>query len=48
MSPKERILMLRLYEKVSEHKEYAEQIGVEIIMKRKDEKANRTIIRKSE
>ena len=30
MSPRERIMILRLYEKVSKNKEYAEKIGIEI------------------
>ena len=36
MSPKERILMLRLSEKVLHHKDYAERIGVEIIFEHKE------------
>ena len=37
MSPRERIMMLRLYEKVSKNKEYAEKIGVEIAVNRSSE-----------
>ena len=48
MSPRERILMLHLYEKASNNKEYAEQIGIEITIERKDEKAKSTMITKSE
>ena len=40
MSPKERIMMLRLYEKVSKNKEYAEKIGVEIALEYKGKRVN--------
>lgn len=47
MSPKERILMLRLYEKVSENKGYAEKIGIEIAFNYESEIKNNTRIKKS-
>lgn len=41
MSPRERIMMLRLYEKVSKNKEYAEKIGVEIAVVCKGKRVNK-------
>ena len=48
MSPKERIMMLRLYEKVSKNKEYAEKIGVEIVFDCNDEKSNNSMTTKTQ
>lgn len=48
MSPKERIMMLRLYEKVSKNKEYAEKIDVEIVIDYNDEKSNNSMTTKTQ
>ena len=47
MSPRERIMMLRLYEKVSKNKEYAKKIGVEIVVDRNGERLKNEITMKS-
>ena len=47
MSPRERIMMLRLYEKVSKNKEYAEKIGVEIAVNHNGEKSKNEMTAKS-
>ena len=41
MSPRERVMMLRLYEKVSKNKKYAEKIGVAISFEHKRENRER-------
>lgn len=38
MSVKERVLLIRLSEKLSEQKEYAEKIGVSVITRKTDKK----------
>ena len=48
MSPRERIMMLRLYEKVSKNKEYAEKIGVEIAVNRSSERLKNEMAAKSQ
>ena len=41
MSPRERIMMLRLYEKVLKNRDYADKIGVEISFEQKNESIKR-------
>ena len=47
MSPRERIMMLSLYEKVSKYKEYAEKIGVQIAVNHIGEKSKNEMTAKS-
>ena len=41
MSPRERIMMLRLYEKVLKNRDNADKIGVEICFEQKNESIKR-------
>ena len=38
MSVQERLLLLQLSERIEEHKEYAEKIGVSVVIQKKDSK----------